>query len=281
MGSPETSVQIPAWLENAMKPLLKGATQRYNKYAKQGENRVGSDMWKFDPREVVGQTGMEERAAKMAKTLGQRGLGQLDQSAQWLREAMAENADTEAGRKALLEGKDIAAEKVTGESLGKDKAIQAAQDRFASAMLPMIQNQAAMAGLGRSNTMTNAISAQQAQTMLPLIQEGLAREERGIGRRLDEAGQRASGLLQLGQATKQGLLQGSGQMQGLAGEKFQRALTQMGALQQAGESKRGVRQEQLDARFNERMRRLGQYEQALSGPLGMVPGVFGSKTEKW
>lgn len=281
MGSPETSVEIPKWLEGAMKPLLKQATERYGKYAKQGERRVGDDMWKFDPRKVVKQTDMEKRAASMAKQLRTQGRPELRQAQNWLKQAMMESADTEAGRKALLEGKDIAAEKVTGESLGKDKAIQAAQDRFASAMLPMIQNQAALAGLGRSNTMTNAISAQQAQTMLPLIQEGLAREERGIGRRLSEAGQRASGLLQLGEATKQGLLQGSGQMQGIAGERFQRAMTQMGALQQAGEAKRGVRQEALDARFNERMRRLGQYEQALSGPLGMVSGVFGSKTDKW
>lgn len=73
---------------------------------------------------------------------------------------------------------------VTGANLQQDPAYQAAIQAFEAAQLPAIQNSAALSGLGRTTGLQQSIAAGQAQYLLPVIQDTLAREERGIDRGL-------------------------------------------------------------------------------------------------
>jgi hypothetical protein len=73
---------------------------------------------------------------------------------------------------------------ITGANIQQDPAYQAAIQAFESAIMPTIQNQAALSGLGRSTGLTQSLAAGQAQYLLPVIQETLAREERGLERGL-------------------------------------------------------------------------------------------------
>ena len=59
-------------------------------------------------------------------------------------------------------------------------AVQAARRAFEENILPSIQNQAALAGLGRSTSVGRAQAAAEAQFLLPVIQEELARQERAV-----------------------------------------------------------------------------------------------------
>jgi hypothetical protein len=308
MSSPSTSVTMPDWLQGALQPFLQQATQRYSQFAKKGERKVGDDFWQQNARNVLGPSPAERRALDMAGGLGSVGGPDLNYASQLYRRAMGGNDYlNQAGGLLSGEGKDsnlarsaglldeagrISREQVTGKNLASDPAIAAANTTFRRAMMPMIQNQAALAGLGRSNALTNATAAQQAQTLLPLIQGGLQREESGINRRLgttmETANQlfgrdmtRAGALQGLGRGDQEAMYRTAGAMQGVAGERMARQLQQIQQLAQQGGNIRGIRQEGKDAKFNDLMRRFGAYEQSLQGPLGMVGGMMGSQTNKF
>jgi len=149
---------------------------------------------------------------------------------------------------------------VTGESIEGDPAIQAAQDRFDSAILPLIENQAALSGLNRSTAMTNASGAQKAQTMLPMIQEAMGREERSIDRRLGTAGNQIQGYMGLGDRTQQ---------------RKRDSITDLMGMESYG---RGIRQEQSDSQYDDWARQASMFENYLSGPFGLTPSASGTQT---
>ena len=305
--NPSSEVQIPEWLEGAMKPFLKQSLDRYAKFAKKGSNRMGDDFWKNNMLEVMGPSSQERRAGRIAGSLNEKGRGDMLAARRLGQRAMQSNQFLDESGRLLMGGEGsnlresdalmrragrISEEQVTGKNLGQDPAIAQARSIFSSSMLPMIQNQAAMAGLGKSSALTNAASAGQAQYMLPLIQGGLGREERGIDRRYSDAFSRSNALFgkdmsragalqQRGRGDQANLMQGAGFRQGLGGDFYNRAVGQMNALQQQGSNLRGIRQDRNDSRYNDVMRRMGAYENALQGPLGMVGGMMGSGSSKF
>lgn len=143
----------------------------------------------------------------------------------------------------------IAGTQVTGANVATDPAVQQANKVFQDVMSPMIKDAAGLAGIGKSGAMTNALSAQQAQTLLPLIQGSMQREERGIDRRLGGTQAAAAGL------------------QGVGGQTFG-----------MGEGTRNIEQEILNAPYDEQMRLFSEALNSIYGPFGMIPGMFGSSS---
>lgn len=135
---------------------------------------------------------------------------------------------------------ELASRRVTGEGLPQSASFQAAQRAFTTAIEPRIQNQAALAGLGRSTALTNALAQAEAQYLAPLIEAELAREERGLER---EAQLRTAGI--------EAALRGGG-------------------------LERGVEQERSAAEQQDLLRRQALAEQALFMPFGqLAPSSIG------
>lgn len=194
-------------------------------------------------------------------------------------------------------GQVNAARRIDGQTIANDPAVAAANETFQQAMAPMIQNQAALSGLGRSTAMTNAMSAQQAQTMLPLVQEAMAREERGLqgetgaafqagqgyaGLGRDVTGRQgmgASGLMNLANMQGQRQSNAAQMYSGLQGQQHGQNMDQINQAMGAGQYGRGMQQEGLDAAYNDWLRRAGMFEDATQGPLNAIAGVIGSTAE--
>lgn len=150
-------------------------------------------------------------------------------------------------------------QRVTGENITSDPAYTAALSSFDTAMRPIIENQAALSGLGRSTALTNATAANQAQVLLPVVQDTLAREERGLDRQGGTLRSAIEGYMGLGDRAE---------------DRLGRAIgTGMGV----GEVGRDIAQEGSDAGYNERMRQLAFFENLFGGPLGLLPSTIGSQ----
>jgi hypothetical protein len=191
------------------------------------------------------------------------------------------------------EMRDIAARKVTGENISKDPAFLEAQRVFENMTGRKINNAAALMGLGNSSTLLGAQAAGKVQHTLPMIQEALMREERGIGRELTAAQQQARDLLSAGgQALganqayggaelaaggqENQMMQNAAQMFAGMGEQERAALineiSTMGGL---GTQFRGIEQEQLDAPYAEQQRLWSEALNSMYGPLGMIGSLIG------
>lgn len=254
----------------------------------------------------------------------------------------------------------------TGANLATSPSLAAARQAFTTAIQPQIENQAAVAGLGRSTALTNATAQAEAQYMLPVIENELSREfqanqmryqtmsqlglekalanERAVSRGMEVGLQQAQAqqqlpqtflasaemLSQLGQqdtarllaqaqAEERGTvrrtqsietaiatLQAQGQ-QDLARQlelatAEERALSRgteatlatynpllaAGGAQTAreqeaynrllalGTQQRTIEQQQLDAQYNDYLRRQALSEQAIYAPFGQAPSAYGS-----
>ena len=150
----------------------------------------------------------------------------------------------------------------TGANVENDPAFQAAMEAFETARLPMIENQAALSGLGRSTALGNAAAVQQAHTLMPAIQDSIARETDRINRQLTQGNQNVANLLKAGDA------------------RHAKSLDAIGALSQLGDYGRGVEQERSDAEYNDFMRRAALFEQSMNGPAGLLPSTIGSETSQ-
>lgn len=195
----------------------------------------------------------------------------------------------------------IAGTQVTGANIENDPAIKAANAKFQEVMAPMIKDAAGLSGIGRSGAMTGALASQQAQTIMPLIQDAMGREERGIDRLLGGTQAGASGLFgggqqsanqllsqlgiygQAGGAQQQGQqfgasgMAGVGQaLAGLGGQEQNMLMNAISGMSGLGDQFRGIEQEQLNAPYEEQMRMYSEALNSIYGPFGMIPGMTGS-----
>ena len=187
--------------------------------------------------------------------------------------------------------------RISGDTIANDPAVAAANETFQNAMAPMIQNASALSGLGRSTAMTNALSSQQAATMLPLVQQAMAREERGLqgevqtglaaGQGYAGLGRDSTGRIGMGAQGQANLANMQGQRQanaaqmfaGLQGQQQSQLMDQINSAMGSGQYGRGMVQEGLDASYNEFLRKSGMFEGATEGPLGAIGGLIGSTAE--
>lgn len=280
----------------------------------QGFNPQGG-YWGFNPRNVVGISLPEQMATmysmgmpsvgapfynQAASGFGQMMSGQMNP---WMQQFIGNaqglsnlpGSATEA-MNLYRQARGVGQQQVTGAGLVDDPAFQAAQQAYESTIIPRIQQQAALAGLGNSTALTNALASAQAQYLLPTVQDTLARQERGIDRELQALFGGAGGLLQgagmeqqgrlagvnalgtAGQMANQNLLAGTQGMFGLGNQQQQNMLNAINAMLTTGGTARGISQADQDARYNEWIRQMTGFENALFGPLGMTPGFTGART---
>lgn len=274
----------------------------------------GGNFWDFQPKPVAGLNQFQRGAGRLAGNLGGVGQANMANANRYIQQlggggsgllnrAMSQagkytggNLPTQFGQAEGLNQRliQLGNQKVTGENIQSDPAFIAAQKAFTQSQLPLIQNQAALAGLGRSSAMTNAVAHGNAQAMLPMIQDALGREERGIGRQLSSTQQGIGNLMNVGQANlgqnaqaTNAFLQGAGQeasnlgqagqaSAGLANQQVGQALQQMQALQGVGDNARNVEQQQLDAPYQEQQRLWGEALNSMYGPLSFLGNMGGS-----
>jgi hypothetical protein len=190
----------------------------------------------------------------------------------------------------------VAGTQVTGENIEQSPAYQAALANIRGSIAPSVQNAAVASGLGQSQPALSAQASAASQYMLPVVQGELAREERGIDRRLGGMGAAAGGLMggagmqQQGQLAGLGMLGQAGQMansnqlagtQGMMnlGDTQQRnMLNAIQTMMGTGGVARGLDQAQNDAMREEWLRIMGTGENAMMTPLQMIGGLMGSSS---
>jgi len=153
-------------------------------------------------------------------------------------------------------------ERVTGFSISEQNPlVQAQKQAFMASILPEIQNQMAVAGLGRSSSAADAVANAWAQMLPSVFESELGREERRIER---------------GLGARQGL---ANYLAGAGGQYFQRQQAQYGALRDIGDWYQNYLQSRADTRNEEIGRLQGIAENALFQPLGgFLPSTIGSRT---
>jgi hypothetical protein len=205
---------------------------------------------------IWGDGGDSEFMNARVRDIAPRSAGQDFASQLTLRSANPSSYEPWA-RQAIAGAQGQAQRTVTGSGLATDPAIQAARTAFREGAAKNIVDQQSLSGRGRMNSVDNALANAEAQFMLPVIQEGLAREERGIDRQIGTYGNTANQLMNLGQA------------------ETARNLSAIQAGQQTGATERGIEQERLDAPFQDYLRRQNLAEQFLFGPMGQLPSTIG------
>ena len=146
---------------------------------------------------------------------------------------------------------------ITGEGLMESPALQAAIQAFETSIMPTIQNQAALSGLGRTTGLPQSLAAAQAQFMLPVIQGELARQERGLERGL--------GARQFGISTAADL----GLQEALAEERGTQRATDIGRFGLATEADLGLQDALARERGIQRGVDVGQFGLATAADLGL------------
>lgn len=279
-----------------------------------GFNPTGG-YWGFNPRNIVGISPGEQMAAGMSMNLpnvgqdwynqAQQGFGQMMGGGMnpWMQQMMNQAGQlnqlpgsAEEAMNLYRQARGVGAQQVTGAGLTDDPAFQAAQQAYEANIMPLIQQQAAMAGLGNSTALTNALGSAQAQYLLPTVQDTLARQERGIDRELQALMGGAGGLMsgagmeqqgrfanvnalgQAGQMANQNLMAGTQGMFNMGNQEQMNALNAINSMMNTGGNARGISQSEQDARYNEWIRQMTGFENSMFSALGMTPGFMGART---
>jgi len=242
-GTTQTSAEIP----DELKPLVSGSSGRMLDLQEQmwgdgGEGGIG--IADENIRDVVGLTKPQQYGTNIERIrdLGTRTHGE------------------ERARRQYNLASNMGGQRVTGESIAGDPAMQAAFDAFSTFEKPMIEDAATQSGYGRSLQKGDKMSMGLQQMMLPQIQAAQGREERGLDRDLQSYMSSGQGF------------------QSLGGMETARERGALDYSLGAGDVARGVRQEQADAPYEDFIRRASLGESALMGPFGsMVPSTIGSR----
>jgi hypothetical protein len=145
-------------------------------------------------------------------------------------------------------------------SLADDPLVQAQQQAFEANALPLIQNQAAKAGLGASSSYLDAIARGEAATLPGAINTALATEL----------------------AQQQGVVgamgQGATTLAGLSAADTARLQGAIGTAEAVGGVQQTNQQAVLNAAYQDYLRRMGLAEQAVMGPAGLFPSTIGTSS---
>lgn len=130
----------------------------------------------------------------------------------------------------------------------------AAADYFNRLMLPTIQNQMGLAGLGRSSSLANAMALGQTNYTMPVMQDYLNQQQAEKNRQ--------AGLVS--------------SMSALGAEEFARKNQTLANAQQIGGTMREIAQQPLSSEYQDYLRRQALAEEATFVPFGaFVPSTIG------
>jgi len=267
-GSSGSSTQTD--IPTELKPLFTQTGQRTQEIQDQAPV---SDFLDPSPAEVAPLSGLQQTALDQIGGISDRPLSE------GLALQNIQDLPGLAGRTPSAERlKSIAGREITGDRLRSSPLTAAAQEFFTSEIQPGIENQATLAGLGRSTAVTNATAKARANVLLPVFQEVARAEEARIGRELG-AEQTGLGLEERGIERGAGAVaSGIPRLTEIGGLETGRKLSEIEAGLRGGDVERAVEQEGLNAEQIDFLRRQGIAEQALFGPLGQLPSTFGQTT---
>jgi hypothetical protein len=177
-----------------------------------------------------------------------------------------------------------------------DPLFQQQMEAWESNVDPTITNAANAMGLGRFGVKAAAKGLSKTtavrDAMKEYLTQGNINKDRRVGTLMGGAGQlgqlgrdadaRRSQNLQtrmgLGSDLRAGRTSAAQGYTGLGDRAQQAKLDAISNLTNIGGTMRGIRQEQNDAPWEDFMRRAMAFEGSLSGPMGMIPGLFGSSS---
>lgn len=172
---------------------------------------------------------------------------------------------TEQERAALpaaWEASTLSDQSVTGESLKNNPVINAQWEAFKAEAMPEIQNQMALAGLGRSSSAANAMAKAWAGMLPQLYENQLGRDERRIERQIQGRKDFADYLVNT-----------------FGRRQFERQQAKADRAWDIGKWYQDYLQSKKDANYQEWARHAGIAENSLFQPFGsFVPSTIGSKT---
>jgi len=151
-----------------------------------------------------------------------------------------------------------------GSAFQESPFYQTGKTAFEEGIAPLIENQMALSGLGTSSSLANALSLGWGQQVPQILSQ--------------YATQYVEPQLQRQMQQQQLIASMIPQLAGLGAQETGRELQTINAALQAGGLERGVRQAQEDALYADLLRRQALSEQALFGPMGMLPSAVGSRT---
>ncbi len=200
-----------------------------------------------------------------------------------------------AGTHGYEPGQTFAGQRVTGESISGNPMVQAAMNDYQMNVMPGIQDQFNLMGLGRSSASGNAQAKAQAGMLLPIYQQLAGLENEGINRET-MAGEQTAGRGQqeidrlyggteseLGRRERSATAQTQGQQQMfenmMAMDQMTNAQRQSGAGQlfDMGGQARDYAQQGNTSQYQDFLRRQGLSEEALN-PFGGIQGLTGTVT---
>ena len=276
----------------------------------------GGNFWDFQAKPVAGNNALMNTAGRNAMNLGNAGQGYMNQANDYLKQlggggsgyfdkaigaagqGLGANKGFNQASDLISQLQGVSRQQVTGANLASDPALAAARKNFSANMLPAIQNQTALMGLGRSNTAANATALARSNAEIPFIQDALAREGQGIDRRMNALGTGVQTAMGQGGAQQQAAmsqrenmlrsLMGAGTQEaqnlstaasgsaGLGQQQYGNAANTANTQWGMGQQARGNEQQRLDAPYNEQQRLWSEALNSMYGPMSMVGGMTGS-----
>jgi hypothetical protein len=205
----------------------------------------GPEFLGVNPLQIAPLTGTQQRGIGLTKNIGQT----------------PEQEDWAFNTVSAAPGVAGTVPTMTTEELMASPTIQAQQEAFTQTVQPGIENEMAMAGLGRSTALGNELAMAEASMLTPLMSEELARQERGIER-------------------EAGAMQSSAQTAGALGaQQTGRTALEQERTMEAGGTEYDVQQAQNQAAYEDMLRRQALGEAALFTPLGgFMPSTIGQTT---
>lgn len=195
-----------------------------------------------NPQQIAPMTDLQNYGASLVPSLNQQPLN----------ETLAQGA--------YLLSPDVASRSLAAQISPDDPLVKAYQAAFEANALPLIQNQAAKAGLGTSSSMLDAIARGEAATLPGAINTALQTELAQQQAQVAAMEQSASGLAGLSTAD-------TARMQGAIN-----TAESVGAVQQSNQ------QAVMNASYQDYLRKMGLSEEAVMAGMGIAPSTIGTST---
>ncbi len=192
------------------------------------------------PQEIAPLTDLQNYGASLVPTLNQQPLNET--LSQW----------------ASLTAPDIAARSLASQISADDPLVKAQQQAFEANSLPLIQNQAAKMGLGRSSSVLDAMARGEAATLPGAINTALSTEL------AQQQGQVAA------------LAQGASNLAGLSTADTARTQGAINTAETVGAVQQTNQQQVLNAAYQDYLRRMGLSEEAVTAGMGVAPSTIGT-----
>lgn len=166
----------------------------------------------------------------------------------------------------------------TSGPIGSSPATRSGMEAWRQTVLPTVQNEMALMGLGRSGPALEEIARSQTGALTPLLQQEIENRMRSVPMLGDVASAQTARTLHPRDQTINALLQSIPMATTLGESMFSQRATAIEQALRGGQITREVAQQEFDAANEEKNRLQALSEAASLGPLGQaLPSMIGTK----